>query len=87
MLRMRHYYFANDYQTWKQIEDGPHKIEKDMVNWNSHDLDLIELNAKAMLTIFSALGEKQYNQVQNYGNAKEIWDKLDKLYDNQLREN
>ncbi|EOY21415.1 Uncharacterized protein TCM_012927 [Theobroma cacao] len=77
---MGHYFIANDYQTWKQIEDGSYKIEKDMANWNSHDLDLIELNAKDMHTIFSALREKQYNQVQNYENAKEIWDKLKELY-------
>ncbi|EOY21593.1 Uncharacterized protein TCM_013473 [Theobroma cacao] len=77
---MRHFIIANYYQTWKQIENGPYKIEKDMANSNSHDLDLIALNANTMHTILSALCERQCDQVQDNESAKEIWDKLDELY-------
>ncbi|EOY21604.1 Uncharacterized protein TCM_013516 [Theobroma cacao] len=51
-----------------------------MASWDSLDLDLIEINAKAIYIILSALGERQENQVHNCGNAKKICDKLDELY-------
>uniref|UniRef100_A0A2N9IXU0 CCHC-type domain-containing protein n=2 Tax=Fagus sylvatica TaxID=28930 RepID=A0A2N9IXU0_FAGSY len=79
------------------IANGPHiptktvegatlaKLESE---WNEADVRLIELNCKAMSTLYCALDPIEYNRVSGCDSAKEIWDKLEVTYEgtNQVKE-
>lgn len=43
------------------MENGPHKVNKEMDNWDTSDLDLLQLNVNAMHTLFRALKNREYN--------------------------
>jgi cell division protein FtsB len=95
--RMIMYIKGQDYHVWKIIANGPHiptktvegatlaKLESE---WNEADVRLIELNCKAMSTLYCALDPIEYNRVSGCDSAKEIWDKLEVTYEgtNQVKE-
>jgi hypothetical protein len=91
------YIKGQDYHVWRIIANGPHiptktvegstlvKLESE---WNETDVKLIELNCKAMSTLYCALDSIEYNRVSGCDSAKEIWDKLEVTYEgtNQVKE-
>uniref|UniRef100_A0A2N9G8D6 DUF4219 domain-containing protein n=1 Tax=Fagus sylvatica TaxID=28930 RepID=A0A2N9G8D6_FAGSY len=95
--RMVMYIKAQDYHVWRVIANGPHiptktvegatlvKLESE---WNEADVKLIELNCKAMSSLYCALDPTEYNRVSGCDSAKEIWDKLEVTYEgtNQVKE-
>jgi hypothetical protein len=95
--RMIMYIKGQDYHVWRIIANGPHiptktvegatlaKLENE---WNEADVRLIELNCKAMSTLYCALDPIEYNRVSGCDSAKEIWDKLEVTYEgtNQVKE-
>uniref|UniRef100_A0A2N9H8V7 CCHC-type domain-containing protein n=1 Tax=Fagus sylvatica TaxID=28930 RepID=A0A2N9H8V7_FAGSY len=95
--RMIMYIKGQDYHVWRIIANGPHiptktvegstlvKLESE---WNETDVKLIELNCKAMSTLYCALDPIEYNRVSGCDSAKEIWDKLEVTYEgtNQVKE-
>uniref|UniRef100_A0A2N9GY08 CCHC-type domain-containing protein n=1 Tax=Fagus sylvatica TaxID=28930 RepID=A0A2N9GY08_FAGSY len=95
--RMIMYIKGQDYHVWRIIANGPHiptktvegatlvKLESE---WNEADVKLIELNCKAMSTLYCALDPIEYNRVSGCDSAKEIWDKLEVTYEgtNQVKE-
>ena len=95
--RMTMYIKAQDYHVWRVIANGPHiptktvegttlvKLERE---WNEVDVKLIELNCKAMSSLYCALDPNEYNRVSGCDSAKEIWDKLEVTYEgtNQVKE-
>ena len=83
--RMRLFVQANDYEVWKIIMKGPliptkkvddREVPKEEWEWDEKDTKMAQLNAKAMHTLFCALGPNEYNRVSLCDSAKEIWDKL-----------
>ena len=83
--RMRLFVQANDYEVWKIIMKGPLiptkkvddcEVPKEEWEWDEKDTKMAQLNAKAMHTLFCALGPNEYNRVSLCDSAKEIWDKL-----------
>uniref|UniRef100_A0A2N9FU68 CCHC-type domain-containing protein n=1 Tax=Fagus sylvatica TaxID=28930 RepID=A0A2N9FU68_FAGSY len=95
--RMIMYIKGQDYHVWRIIANGPHiptktvegstlvKLESE---WNETDVKLIELNCKAMSTLYCALDPIEYNRVSGCDSTKEIWDKLEVTYEgtNQVKE-
>ncbi|XVF77858.1 hypothetical protein PTKIN_Ptkin14bG0081000 [Pterospermum kingtungense] len=83
--RMKLFIQANDYDVWRLIVNG-HKIPmkviggrsvvKDESEWTTEDIKKAQLNAKALHTLFYALGPNEYNKVSMCANAIEAWDKL-----------
>ena len=70
--RMILYIKAQDYHVWRVIENGPHiptktvegaTIVKLESEWNEADVKLIELNYKAMSSLYCALDPNEYNRV------------------------
>ena len=55
---------------------GDEEVIKKENELDANNLKLAQLNAKAMHTLFCALGENEYIKVSLCENAKEIWDKL-----------
>lgn len=79
MNTMKHFIFTNDYEAWKLIENGPHKIKREMSDWDTNYLNLLQLNAQAMHILFSVLKDEKYKKVSHCEGAKEIWEKLEEL--------
>ncbi|KAK8367522.1 hypothetical protein V6Z12_A02G191000 [Gossypium hirsutum] len=72
---------ANDYEVWRIITTGlyiPIKrvegvfVPKEESEWNDNDVKKVQLNAKAMHTLFCALGPNEYNRVSLCDNGREI---------------
>ncbi|XP_016706887.1 uncharacterized protein [Gossypium hirsutum] len=52
-------------------------VPKSRKEWNEGDKMSIQLNAKAMHSLFCALGLDEYSRISSCLNAKEIWGKLE----------
>ena len=66
--RMRLFVQANDYEVWKIIMKGPfiltkkvndREVPKEEWEWDEKDTKMAQLNAKAMHTLFCALGPNE----------------------------
>ena len=82
---MRLFIQANDYEVWKIIVNGPLipkkkvkdcTVPKEENEWDEQDTKMAQLNAKAMHTLFCALGPSEYNRALFCDNAKQVRDKL-----------
>ena len=91
------YIKAQDYHVWRVIANGPHIPTKTMERativkleseWNEANVKLIELNCKAMSSLYCALDPNEFNRVSGCNLAKEIWDNLEVTYEgtNQVKE-
>ncbi|KAK8349636.1 hypothetical protein V6Z12_A06G156100 [Gossypium hirsutum] len=69
--RMKLLIQANGYEVWRIITNGPF-IPMKRSEGDNNDIKKIQLNTKAMHTLFCALGANEYNRVSLYNNAKEI---------------
>ncbi|XP_074328291.1 uncharacterized protein LOC141666198 [Apium graveolens] len=81
--RFRIYARSQGVRVWMAIEDGviiPTKtvddiiIEKKVGEYNTIEEERINIDAKAEMVITSALDEKEYERVNNYKSAQEMWD-------------
>ena len=84
-IMMKLFIQTSDYEVWRIILNnliiptkkvGDQDVVKQEEEWDANDLKLAQLNAKAMHTLFCALGASEYNRVSLCENAKEVWDKL-----------
>ena len=94
---MRIFIQANDYACWNIIENGPIILTKTMERWevvksqnewtplNTKD---VQINAKAIHTLYCALDVNEFNRISRYETAKEICDKLEVTHErtNQVKE-
>lgn len=71
---------GNDFEVWRIIDEGPSNLIKKMNQWDSNDLEILELNAKAMHILFTALKEEAYNKVSMCNSAMKIWERLECMY-------
>ncbi|KAK5802706.1 hypothetical protein PVK06_030323 [Gossypium arboreum] len=60
---------------------GDKLVPKSKNEWNEEDRRNVQLNAKAMHTLFCALRLDEYSRVSLCSNAKEIYDKLEVTYE------
>ena len=95
--RMTLYIKAQDYHVWRVIANDPHvhtktvegvSVTKLGSEWNEDDVKVIELNCKAMSSLYCALDPNEFNRVSGCDSTKEIWDKLEVTYEgtNQVKE-
>ena len=56
--------------------------------WNEANVNLVELNCKAMSSLYYALDSNEFSRVSGCDSGKEIWDKLEVTYErtNQVNE-
>ncbi|KAL4362162.1 hypothetical protein GQ457_04G020740 [Hibiscus cannabinus] len=77
---MKYFIRYFDFDIWMIIEDvylkAPKKKEKSV-----KDIKNDQLNAKAMHIFLCALNEDMSKNVSQSKSAKEIWEKLEKLYE------
>ena len=55
---------------------GDEDVIEEESEWDANDIKMAQLNAKAIHTLFCALGANKYTRVSLCENAKEFWDKL-----------
>lgn len=77
---MRIFVQAQDYALWRAIIKGPHEpshtvngvqVPKPEEDWDENDSKMVQLNARAMNTLFCALDVNEFNRVSTCS-AKEI---------------
>ncbi|KAL4312013.1 hypothetical protein GQ457_01G006220 [Hibiscus cannabinus] len=74
--QMEFFIKALDFDLWEIIEEGPKKKK----NRSSKDMGKAKLNAKAMHTLLCGLNDDVSKNVSSCKTAKEMWEKLEKLY-------
>jgi hypothetical protein len=93
--RMTTYIKGQDYLIWKIIVNGPHvptkiveeqEIPKQETEWDENDVKLIELNYKAMNCLYCAFDSKEFDKISSCNSAKEIWERLEAIYEEASQE-
>ncbi|KAL4339847.1 hypothetical protein GQ457_08G037450 [Hibiscus cannabinus] len=82
---MKYFIKAQDFEIWKIIEDGLLEVPKKKKKRSAHDMKT-KLNAKAMHTLVRSINEGVSKQVSICKTAKDICEKLEKLYGNKKEE-
>jgi len=52
-------------------------IPKPELDWNAYEMQMGELNARAMNLLYCALDANEFNQISTCTSINEIWDKLE----------
>ncbi|XP_070013930.1 uncharacterized protein [Nicotiana sylvestris] len=83
---MRDHIIEEDYELWDIVTDGPMEttkknaegvdVPKTRADCTAEDLKKWEKNAKAKKWLVCGVGPDEYNRIQSYTTAKEIWDTL-----------
>ncbi|KAL4278600.1 hypothetical protein GQ457_03G012980 [Hibiscus cannabinus] len=71
---------ALDFDLWDIIEEGFVEGPKKKRNMSSKDMGKAKLNSKAMHTFLFGLNDDVSKNVSSCKSAKEMWEKLEKLY-------
>ncbi|KAL4354756.1 hypothetical protein GQ457_06G014340 [Hibiscus cannabinus] len=79
---MKYFILAQELEVWVIIEKGYMEASKKKKKQRSANDTKAKLNAKAMHTLLCGLNEEVSKQVSTCKSAKEIWEKLEKLYGN-----
>jgi len=79
---MENYIYADDYELWMVIENGPlipKKVREDTkvvpkkpLEFNADDFKMMEKNAKPKELLYFSLGPDEYTGISNCKSAKEI---------------
>ncbi|KAL4280283.1 hypothetical protein GQ457_03G006520 [Hibiscus cannabinus] len=78
--QMEFFIKALDFDLWEIIEEGFVEGPKKKKNMSSKDMGKAKLNAKAMHTLICGLNDDVFKNVSSCKSAKEMWEKLEKLY-------
>ena len=85
--RMSIFMRAYDYEMWDVVLDGPYVPMKTKVGiealepklqseWTELEVKKVQVNFKAINTLYCALNPTEFNRISMCKTAKEIWDKL-----------
>jgi hypothetical protein len=78
-IRMKTYIHAQGFEIWQSIVDG--YIVPTVSPTNDKAMKLSQNNYKATNALLNGLGETIFTKVSHYKYAKEIWDKLQNIYE------
>ncbi|KAL4323516.1 hypothetical protein GQ457_11G023600 [Hibiscus cannabinus] len=78
--QMEFFIKALDFDLWEIIEEGFVEGPKKKKNRSSKNMGKAKLNAKAMHTLLCGLNDDVSKNVFSCKSAKEMWEKLEKLY-------
>ncbi|MQL73441.1 hypothetical protein Taro_005797 [Colocasia esculenta] len=79
--RMQVFLRAQNYEIWKVVEVGPYENQGDEETWTREQIRRATLNYSAMNMIQCAVHPKEYSRISMCKSAKEMWDKLELLYE------
>jgi len=72
---------AQNYEIWKVVEVGPYENQGEEETWTREQIRRATLNYSAMNMIQCAVHPKEYSRISMCKSAKEMWDKLELLYE------
>ncbi|MQL81186.1 hypothetical protein Taro_013641 [Colocasia esculenta] len=72
---------AQDYELWKIVDKGPAELPEDEDLWTKEQIKKSTLNWSAMNMMQCAIHPKEYSRVSLCRSAKEMWDKLQLIYE------
>ena len=72
---------AQNYEIWKVVETGPYENQGEEETWTREQIRRATLNYSAMNMIQCAVHPKEYSRISMCKSAKEMWDKLELLYE------
>ncbi|MQL99630.1 hypothetical protein Taro_032354, partial [Colocasia esculenta] len=72
---------AQNYEIWKVVEVGPYENQGEEDTWTREQIRKATLNYSAMNMIQCAVHPKEYSRISMCKSAKEMWDKLELLYE------
>ena len=78
-IRMRKYIHAQGFQVWQSIVDG--YTAPTVPPTSDKAVKLGENNSKATNALLNGLSDTVFTKVAHYKSAKEIWDKLQNIYE------
>ncbi|KAL4361820.1 hypothetical protein GQ457_04G017360 [Hibiscus cannabinus] len=74
-----------DLKAWKVNLSGYTPPSFNMETWNQEESKKFSTNAKSMHLTFCTLGPDEYGRVSSCSNAKEIWENLKSLLNEQMK--
>ncbi|GMI69743.1 hypothetical protein HRI_000643600 [Hibiscus trionum] len=83
---MKFFIKSQDYEVWDIVEDGYLEAPKKKKKQRSVNDTKAKLNTKAMHILYCGLNEEVSKKISTCKNAKELWEKLEKLYGNKKGE-
>ncbi|KAL4339353.1 hypothetical protein GQ457_08G036080 [Hibiscus cannabinus] len=78
--QMKFFIKSLNFNLWEIIEDGYVEVPKKKKNMSVKDMGKAKLNAQAMYTLLCGLNDDVSKNVSSCKSAKEMWEKLEKLY-------
>jgi len=72
---------AQNYEIWKVVEVGPYENQGEEETWTREQIRKATLNYSVMNMIQCAVHPKEYSRISMCKSAKEMWDKLELLYE------
>ncbi|MQM15954.1 hypothetical protein Taro_048906 [Colocasia esculenta] len=72
---------AQDYKLWKIVDKGLAKLPEDEDLWTKDQIKKSTLNWSSMNMMQCAIHPKEYSKVSSCKSAKEMWDKLQLIYE------
>ena len=79
--KMQVFLRAQDHQIWKVVNRGPFQLSKDDKTWTRDQIIKSNLNWSAMNIMQCALHPTEFSRVSSCTTAKEMWDKLQVIYE------
>jgi len=76
---MKTYIHAQGFEIWQSIVDGYKELV--VPPTSERAIKLSQNNSKATNALMNGLGESVYTKVMHCKSAKEIWDKLQNIYE------
>ncbi|MQL79140.1 hypothetical protein Taro_011575 [Colocasia esculenta] len=79
---------SQNYEVWRIVEKGPVEVTGDEDQWTREKMRRVILNYSAMNMLQCAIHLKEYSRISMCKSAKEMWNKLELLYEgtSQVRE-
>ncbi|MQL82974.1 hypothetical protein Taro_015454 [Colocasia esculenta] len=79
---------AQNYELRRIVEKGPIEVTGDEDQWTRDQIWRVTMNYSAMNMLQCAIHPKEYSKISMCNSAKEMWDKLELLYEgtSQVRE-
>ncbi|KAL4278981.1 hypothetical protein GQ457_03G031340 [Hibiscus cannabinus] len=77
---MKYFIQAQDFELWDIIEEGYTEAPKKKKKQMSENDTKAKLNSRAMHILLCGLNEEVFKKVSTCKRAKEIWEKLERLY-------
>ncbi|MQM21098.1 hypothetical protein Taro_054132 [Colocasia esculenta] len=79
--KMQVFLRAQNYELWKIVDKGPDELPGDESLWTKGQINKPTLSWSAMNMMQCAIHPKEYSRVSSCKSAKEMWDKLQLIYE------